>query len=824
MKPNNIFVGLLLGCFCSVFFPTTITFAAAAVPSGNFDSADCNQFTGWTCDPTAPATPLIVYFYDGPWAQNKTEIAKATADIIREQAVANICGGNASHGFQIAVPAAVKDGVGHQIYAYAFSTDYFTTKTLGPLSISCVTPSLVGSVTNIACDSVTGWACDRGNAQPTWVQVFNGPYSAGNTDYTYGLANQSLGSGPAGSCKDGSDSHWFSIAVPAKWKDGQTHSIFSYTTSNNGNASLSLANSPSNLQCSACIPNCAGKTCGSDGCGGLCGSGYCGICQFAPTSCGDGICNKGESLANCPQDCNAFSHEPPDNVAVLPTGDYTIGTYVMPALHDHCSPLPSASLKDVWTTSWGGSGGLGVMNATPAMPGADQPRKPLIGYYDDTNQAAVDWMIKMGLEHGVSLYVYDWYWYNGQKFLHESLENTFLKSKYISEYPDKLKFAVMFTDFYPFEYTYADAKTDLLNMMDYMIKNYFTRLQYFKIDNKPVLFIYDQGLLSRNLGTKQAADLFSQWKQMVKNAGYSDLLLISEAASLTPVHGCGDASLGINGNTYYAWITPSQTDSSGLKYDTYDNFIQTYKNEWNALSACPGVSYYFPTISPGWDNTPVDGNGVNGSLFTYSTPDKYKIMAQAAKDFVDQKNYNPKIIINEAWDEWGEGAVLAPTVKWDFGYLDALANVYGQNYSSKVADCMPNCDDKTCGDNSCGGTCGTCGGGQLCAGGTCTTSVSACVSKTCSGLGYVCGVVPDGCGGMLSCGACASGSACNNSGHCIASSSLGAGGGGGITNPPVISMPVVKMTRPEIMAKIAEIKKLLIQLIRQLIIELQKQP
>lgn len=74
------------------------------------------------------------------------------------------------------------------------------------------------------------------------------------------------------------------------------------------------------------------------------------------------------------------------------------------------------------------------------------------------------------------------------------------------------------------------------------------------------------------------------------------------------------------------------------------------------------------------------------------------------------------------------------------------------------SSCSPSCSGKTCGPDGCGGACGTCGVGLACdAQGTC-----ACVPQ-CSGR--ACG--PDGCGG--SCGTCNGMLRCNtNDGRCQA--------------------------------------------------------
>lgn len=73
------------------------------------------------------------------------------------------------------------------------------------------------------------------------------------------------------------------------------------------------------------------------------------------------------------------------------------------------------------------------------------------------------------------------------------------------------------------------------------------------------------------------------------------------------------------------------------------------------------------------------------------------------------------------------------------------------------ATCTPACGGRECGDNGCGGSCGTCGLGSQCAQGQCACTPK-CEGKVCGG---------DGCGG--SCGTCASGLTCEL-GQCLAGS------------------------------------------------------
>jgi hypothetical protein len=61
---------------------------------------------------------------------------------------------------------------------------------------------------------------------------------------------------------------------------------------------------------STCIPNCAGKSCGNDYCGGVCGTCIspqtCNAtynCASPTLFCGDTLCNNGETCSSCQGDC-----------------------------------------------------------------------------------------------------------------------------------------------------------------------------------------------------------------------------------------------------------------------------------------------------------------------------------------------------------------------------------------------------------------------------------------------------------------------------------------------------------------------------------------
>lgn len=76
---------------------------------------------------------------------------------------------------------------------------------------------------------------------------------------------------------------------------------------------------------------------------------------------------------------------------------------------------------------------------------------------------------------------------------------------------------------------------------------------------------------------------------------------------------------------------------------------------------------------------------------------------------------------------------------------------------AKAPTCVADCVGKDCGDDGCGGSCGNCPGGTSCNAGKCAdVCVPDCVAKGCG---------PDGCGGT--CGSCDSGSVCSADQLCL---------------------------------------------------------
>ncbi len=133
------------------------------------------------------------------------------------------------------------------------------------------------------------------------------------------------------------------------------------------------------------------------------------------------------------------------------------------------------------------------------------------------------------------------------------------------------------------------------------------------------------------------------------------------------------------------------------------------------------------------------------------------------------------------------------------------------NPSDILANCISNCTGKQCGDDGCGGSCGTCNASQYCnATGNCVELINCTHDSGCSSVGsfcqdnmpYNCTLGADGCLDRINRSLCESGEACSRgrciTGECDSDSDCISRGPGFICDNNVCSwIPPIGIPKPE---------------------------
>jgi hypothetical protein len=362
-----------------------------------------------------------------------------------------------------------------------------------------------------------------------------------------------------------------------------------------------------------------------------------------------------------------------------------IAAYIWPSCHDE--PRSREILWDKGIGEW-----EIIQSASPRFEGHYQPRVPLWGYEMDDDPVAMEKKIEAATDHGVNVFIFDWYWYDGGPFLESTLNNGFLKAAN----KDKMDFYLMWAnhDVPGNMWNHFRYKTDSLIwegtidqdnykiIVDRIIKNYFSQPNYFRIDGEPVFSIFSLQNLAKSFnGLDGALEALDYFRDEVIEAGYPGLhlqlvgwgggespyLLGNEYNEGLDVQGIVER-LGANSVTTYNWT------GSGLEEDylLWAENAMTARHRWDSTLDVP----YIPVVSIGWDNTPrYPEFGKDRVVHIHNTPESFGAYMQKTVDFVKERPEQPPMIIINAWNEWVEGSYLEPDMLWGYGYLEAVRKV-----------------------------------------------------------------------------------------------------------------------------------------------------
>ncbi len=143
--------------------------------------------------------------------------------------------------------------------------------------------------------------------------------------------------------------------------------------------------------------------------------------------------------------------------------------------------------------------------------------------------------INAAVSHGVNVFIYDWYWYDGKPFLENGLDSGFLKAKN----NHKMRFYLMWanhdhTSYLDYTnpdkskvYWYGGVDTATFHhMIVHIINDYFKKPNYYKINGEPVFSIYEISNFIKGIGGMKAAEeALAYFTKKTKEAGFPGLHL-----------------------------------------------------------------------------------------------------------------------------------------------------------------------------------------------------------------------------------------------------------------------------------------------------------
>ena len=337
--------------------------------------------------------------------------------------------------------------------------------------------------------------------------------------------------------------------------------------------------------------------------------------------------------------------------------------------------IVAAHVYPVWTP-----GEAGLHNAFLDLKNYPE-RTPLGGYYNESDPDVQNVHIKWALEHGINCFIFCWYRrpenvgkrmevsaLRAGRGLHEGFLN--------ASYCNKMNFAIMFEMQKPWGAT--DAEDIEKNLMPFWLENYFKRDNYLKIDNKPVLFIYDNSRQFadsfENAGEQKKC--FDRLREIAKEHGFDGLYIALEyrKEDMSVLDDFKERGYDFT----FPYCIEVKKELPDGEYVIEDQLRQ------NVSRIEYDPDFFVPTASCMWDPSPrfqtilkkkALEKPENTRKIWKLKPEEYRTLLEKLVKSAPCGTMSSKIIMIDNWNEWDEGHYVMPSHEFGFKYLQAIREV-----------------------------------------------------------------------------------------------------------------------------------------------------
>ena len=343
-----------------------------------------------------------------------------------------------------------------------------------------------------------------------------------------------------------------------------------------------------------------------------------------------------------------------------------------------------------------------IKTTRPLFPGHRQPLEPVWGYFDESDPVWMAKQIDLAADNGITGFMFDWYWYEGDQFLEKPLNEAFLHAPN----RNRLKFCLMWANhtwgMWPamddglrpmngnvnqsskIFLTIRHSEQDLRDVMAFCCDKYFSCENYWKIDGKPVFSVFSTGSLFKYIEPRDAVRIMNE---VAKKHGFPGIYTLMNI-------GC------CNDNEYYCgWgripkIRDNGFDAvfaynSGLRSDfektvapdqptlDYSFMMENQRYCWERIAE-QGMPF-FPSVTLGNDVSPrwsrqltYPWNYTEMGYYPITINNTPERIAELLRQALSMKT--DAVIIN-AWNEWTEGMYLIPEKHIGSMMLDTINKV-----------------------------------------------------------------------------------------------------------------------------------------------------
>jgi hypothetical protein len=276
-------------------------------------------------------------------------------------------------------------------------------------------------------------------------------------------------------------------------------------------------------------------------------------------------------------------------------------------------------------------------------------QRPAAGYSDSSDADTISEHINQSHRGNISLWATSW-WGPG------SLEDNVLQQNILTHpRAGELDYAVHYESTGRFGSSSSPDFSNLVPDFQYLADNVFSDPSYFRIDNRPVVFMYVTRAYFGNPAAQQA--LASARQSLLATHGYDPYVVGDEVF--------GSSFNASRAQHFDAVTTYDVYAMSGMKNAPVSlSDVSTAASKY-AAAAASGATV-IPGVAPGYnDKITRDGNPATGRYFTGQTINEAgsvfsALIGQAAGPNVDSSTNN--LLLVNSFNEWHEDTQIEPTV------------------------------------------------------------------------------------------------------------------------------------------------------------------
>ncbi len=295
--------------------------------------------------------------------------------------------------------------------------------------------------------------------------------------------------------------------------------------------------------------------------------------------------------------------------------------------------------------------------------------EPKLGYYDEARPEVADWHIYWALEHGISFFVFDWYYNQGMDYLNDALEEGFLKSRFA----DRMQFCIDWCNeghcgqFKPVDF----GMPALESFMTTLCERYLHLPNYLRVDGKPVVLIHvPLKIINAHGGWEGGRKALEGMRDVARRYGHPGVYFVAVQNNLP--HLVDYQKAGFDAVTSYAYGFRDQSFDRETRALSYAPLIPRHHECFDIAQEeahTRGLDY-IPTAWVGWDDA---ARSRERAVRTEgNTPGAFRRALEALPRYVES---DTRLALFESWNEWGEGGQAEPGQPYGFGRLSAVRDV-----------------------------------------------------------------------------------------------------------------------------------------------------